>query len=615
MRAFPAAVGGWVSNQNLAAPARNPQGAAVLENIFPTATGGIIRRGSAIYATLDGGDTPVTALFSYNNGNNKKFFGSTATTVYDITTVTSPINYTLATENGDDIVTENGDNIGQLSTGGLEAIENLTGGAWIDTQFATTGGTFLIIVNGSDQMHIYDGLRWFPIDDVGIYTLDFDAEVTAFEQGQIVTGGTSGATGYIAYVDSDGSTGRLYLSDSAGTFVDNETITSSTGSATVNGVATAYYTGITGVDTTNLDYVWIYKGRVFFVQKDSMNAWYLGIDSIGGVADFFPLGGEFQLGGKLLFGASWSLDSSGSGGLSEQCVFISDQGEVVVYQGLSPDEASTWSKVGTYRIGKPLGRNAWFRAGGDIIIATDLGDIPLSQAIRRDIAALAPAAVSFPIETEWNEAVELRRSAEWHQIIWPEGQMVLVALPTVNQQPAEMFVANARTGAWAKFTNWSGTCFEVFNGRLFFGSQDGKVIEANVTGLDQGETYTGVYVPLFDDFGSPASRKIPHIARAVTRGPRDINPKLSVMEDYVIDMPTPPAASAVQSGSEWGVGIWGQAVWGQSQSLKVQQNWTSVGGYFYAGAPSFQVTSGALITLDCEIIRLELTYESADIVS
>lgn len=612
---FPAAVAGWISNQNLAAPTPGPQGAAVLENIFPTATGGIVRRGSAIYATLGGGDLPVTALFSYNNGNNRKLFAANADTVYDITIISTPINYTLGTDDGDQIVTDTGDYLGQLSTGGLEVIIGATGGNWIDTQFATTGGTFLIIVNGEDEMFIYDGSLWFPIDEFGIYTLDFDAEVSEFLEGETVTGGTSGATGYIAHVDSTGTTGRLYLADAIGTFQDNETITSASGEATVNGVATPYYTGIEGVETDTLDYVWVYKNRLFFVQKDSMNAWYLPVDQVGGTAEVFPLGGVFTLGGKLLFGASWSLDSSGSGGLSEQCVFISDQGEVAVYQGSDPSSASNWTKVGTYRIGKPLGRNAWFRAGGDMVIATDIGDIPLSQAIQRDYAALAPAAVSFPIETAWNEAVALRRAADWHQVIWPENQMVLVALPTINQQPAEMFVANARTGAWAKFTNWNGTCLEVFNGRLFFGSEDGKVIEANVTGLDQGQTYTAVYVPLFIDFGSPASRKIPKIARAVTRGPQDVNPQLSVAEDYIISLPPPPAASSIQSGSEWGVGIWGQAVWGEQQSPKIKQNWASVGGYFYAGAPAYQLTSGSIVPLDEEIIRLELTYETADLVT
>src|SRR3546814_8798766 len=67
-------------------------------------------------------------------------------------------------------------------------------------------------------------------------------------------------------------------------------------------------------------------------------------DSIGGPAEPFPLGGVFGLGGSLLFGSAWSIDSSSDSGLSEQNIFVSTEGEVAVYQGSDPGEAATWSK-------------------------------------------------------------------------------------------------------------------------------------------------------------------------------------------------------------------------------------------------------------------------------
>lgn len=48
----------------------------------------------------------------------------------------------------------------------------------------------------------------------------------------------------------------------------------------------------------DLNYVWVYKNRLFFVEKDSLNAWYLPVDSIGGAAEKFPLGGVFTRGGS-----------------------------------------------------------------------------------------------------------------------------------------------------------------------------------------------------------------------------------------------------------------------------------------------------------------------------
>src|SRR3546814_3635141 len=85
---------------------------------------------------------------------------------------------------------------------------------------------------------------------------------------------------------------------------------------------------------------------------------------------------------------------SSDSGLSEQNIFVSTEGEVAVYQGSDPGEAATWSKVGVYRIGKPLGARAHFRGGGDIAIATSVGLVPLSKAISLDVTSLNVATVS-----------------------------------------------------------------------------------------------------------------------------------------------------------------------------------------------------------------------------
>lgn len=618
---FPAAIGGWVANQNIGAPAANaPQGAVVLENIFPTAPSGEIRRGSDLYATLGDGSLPTTAMFTYNFGNNKKFFGATEETVYDITSVTAAENILLVDENGNNIVDEFGNNIGEFSTLGLfEVIEGLTGGNWIDEQFATTGGNFLIIVNGEDPMHLYDGTDWYAITDEDVNQLNYDAETVAFTAGETLTGGTSGATAVITRVVDNGTTGSLILGDvTGGPFQDDETITDGAGgSATADGVDVQLFEGITGtlpdgsaLSTSDFSYVWAFKNRLFFILKDSLDFYYLPVDQIGGAASLFPMGAEFSLGGKLYIGATWSLDAGN--GLQDNCAFITDEGEVVVYSGTDPATAANWQKVGRYQTGKPRGPKAFIRAGGDLVFAEDIGFVPLSQSLQTDYSVLSSTAVSYPIETEWNNAVSLRSSETWDCIVWSEKQMVVVALPTVNEQQPAMFVSNARTGAWAHFTNWSGTCLEIFNGRLFFGSEDGKIVEAYVTGLDQGAPYTATYVPLFSDFGDSGAQKIGLMARVQTRGPYDIAPQMSAQVNWVVDLPPQPSAASVPEGGEWGTGIWGTSVWGSVRAKTWQGEWVSVGGMGYSMAPGMQVTSGSVIPLDTEIIAIDLSYDMAD---
>ncbi|MCY1741157.1 hypothetical protein [Ensifer sp. SL37] len=604
-----------MANQNLSTPTPGTQGAIILENIFPTATGAVIRRGSDIYATLGAGDLPVTALFTYNFGNNKKFFGATETTVFDITTVSSPINYQIADEEGDNLVTDLGFYIGQLSTVGLEAIEGMTGGNWIDEQFATTGGNYLIIVNGADPMHVFDGTMWYAITDEPVNRLNFDAQTVNFTVGQTVTGGTSGATATIVDIVDNGATGFLILGTiTGGPFQDNETITDGLGgSATADGVNVQLFGAITGtlpdgspLQTSSFSYVWAYKNRLFFILKDSLDVYYLPVDQITGAATLFQMGAEFSLGGKLMIGATWAGDYGN--GLNDNCIFVTDEGEIVVYNGTNPATAADWLKVGRYQLGKPRGPKAFIRAGGDLVFATSIGFVPLSQALNVDSAVLSSVAISYSIETAWNDAVALRSSEAWDCIVWDDKQMVVISLPTVNEQSPSMYVTNARTGAWGNFTNWSGTCLEIFNGRLFFGSQDGKVIEAWVTGLDQGLPYTATYVPLFTDFGNSGAQKIGKMARMQTRGPHKIKPQLSTQTNYVVELRAPPSATPVPTGSEWGTGTWGVSAWGSAQTKTWQGDWYSVGGIGSALAPSAQITSGSIVPLDAEIISIDYSY-------
>src|SRR5690606_3983232 len=139
-----------------------------------------------------------------------------------------------------------------------------------------------------------------------------------------------------------------------------------------------------------------------------------------------------------------------------------------------------------------------------LVFATTIGFVALSTAVQVDYAALSPKAVSFSIEDAWNEAVAFR-GRDWVCCLWPESQMVAIAPPATNDEPL-FLVSNARTGAWAPFTNWNATCMEVFEGRMFFGTPDGYVMEAMVGGTDRGIPFTGTYMPLFTAHGQPTAR-------------------------------------------------------------------------------------------------------------
>lgn len=619
-RKWEAPVQGWVSNRALAHPqSLDGPGAARLDNFFPQSTGVQLRRGKERYATLEDTDDDVTALFTYKSGAIEQMFGANNSTIYDLTTVPFPESQELGDGLGDLLGDDLGNSFGWFSTAGLDVATGYTNGDWSVIQFATTGGIFLIGVNGVDTGFIYDGDTFYPYVAGGVSRLDYDAETSPFTEGEILTGGTSGATATIWRVVDNGTDGYLLLTDVTGSFQDNETITDgSGGSADADGVASAVAPGADFGSLTSADmsYVWAYNERVYFAQKDSLSSWYLAVDSVGGSATEFPLIGVFDLGGSLLFGQRWSLESGGEGGLSDQNTFVSTQGEVAIYQGIDPGDAASWRLVGVYRIGRPLGKHAFIRGGGDLAIATTVGLVPLSRAISLDVTALNVATVSYKIADAWTEAVQLRGDSNWRTGIWPERKMAIVSPPDLQGSSSPvMFVSNTETGAWAPFTNWQALCMTVFRGELYFGSPNGRVFRANATGLDDGEPYTGVVVPLFDDLGAPASAKIGTVARAVTRSNLRLVDRIDLLTDYNLTLPAPPDAPPAPAANVWGEAVWGQAVWGAVTPTVIGNSWRSVGGAGYTLAPCYQVTSGSIAPLDAEVISFDTLHTTGAVVS
>ncbi|MGL4811909.1 MAG: hypothetical protein ACRCXM_09035 [Beijerinckiaceae bacterium] len=449
---------------------------------------------------------------------------------------------------------------------------------------------FTYVSGGSQKM--------FAAVSTGIREITSVATPDVFSGPDVLTGKTSGNWNVVQFATAGGEF-LIGVNGSDAAFLYNGT------TFTATTITTPFGSGLT---TANLSYVWVYKQRIYFLQKDSMNVWYLPVDSVGGALTLLPLGGVFVRGGVLTWGQAWSLDSGGSGGLSEQCVFVTTEGEVAAYQGLFPGDAN-WTKVSSYRIGRPMGDKAFMRAGGDIVIATTVGFVSLAAASRMDYAALGQNAVSYPIEDDWAEAVQSRGQIDWRVEVWPDQQMALISPPPIVGAVPVLFVVNVNTGKWCIFNNWDARSLGLFQGSMFFGSANGAVRQAMVGGTDEGLPYTGKILPLFDDLGQPGSIKIAKMARAIIRSTFATNPRLSGQSDYNVNLPPTPSLGMPPVGSEWGVGSWGVALWGQDRNSIVTADWVPVGAYGHDISIGVQVTSGAVTPVDVELVRIDLMFD------
>lgn len=367
---------------------------------------------------------------------------------------------------------------------------------------------------------------------------------------------------------------------------------------------------ITGVTAADLIYVWGYRNRLYFVEKTSMSAWYLPVDSVAGAATKFPLGGVFTLGGELLIGASWSANLNNT--TNELCVFITSQGEVAVYGGSYPGDTTGWGLQGLYRIGKPLGRNSVFKAGGDLAIMTEDGIVPMSKVVSLDRVALANEAITKPIQPSWLSAVTPRTLLDgWSITVWPLEQMAIVNLPQLDANDRQQFVANARSGAWCRYTGWDAHSFAVYNNKLYFGTSDGRIMRGETTGQDDGDLYSGKLVWSYNDFKAGPMRKQVKAVRPLYRTTFNAIPSFGMLADYATTTaPAPSAAVESASGALWDTAVWDTAVWPGTSTQKA--SWKIVTGFGAVLAPVMQVSVSSTTDPELDMLQMDVLYETGE---
>lgn len=584
---FPAPIRGWVLNESLAMP--QPGGALVLDNWICTTTGVKVRGGTSKYATLG---ASATALFSYKS-TTEFFFAATATAIYDITTVADP-----------DVVP-------------TAAVSGQTAGAYSTAQFGTAGGDYLLAANGSDFVKYYDGAVWNPITDTEVKQIDYTGLTGALVVGETLTGATSGHTATILSVNPSSATaGVVKIDAAAGTaFTSGETITSPSGSAVTDGIETVASTvQITGVATTALSHVWSFANRLFFVEKDTKTAWYLPVDSIGGAASSFSLAGIFKKGGSLLFGAAWSLDAGD--GLDDKCIFVSTEGEVAVYEGTNPGSAADWRKAGVYDITRPLGPKAVMQAGGDLLVATEAGMVPISQAIRNDAAALSMKSVSAKIAPFWQQEASRLAAWNWEVVKWPAKNIMIVSQPGPDTDEGACLVANLQTGAWSRFTGLQTRCLGFYDDFAFYGNPDGNIYRMESGGSDDGAIYTAAYLGQHDELGVSSRQKTVTMMRPLFRVVGPIVPQVTAQTDYTASVEGSPPSTAPDFGPGiWDVALWGAASWdGGGQRFNTAQ-WHSVGRTGYTIAPQVQLSYGNVNLPDVELVSIDAQFHVGALVT
>jgi hypothetical protein len=546
----PAPIGGWNARDSVAE--MNPLDAVVLENFYPTPSQIQLRKGYTQYATGITGQ--VDTLMQYSGGSTSKFFAAAGTAIYDV------------------------------STGGTatSVVTGQNSDRWQYVNASTAGGNFLTAVNGTDPALLYDGTNW--IEYANTSTAQTISNLTS--SGTTCTLVTSSAHGLQTgnQVTITGATPVAYNGTFLITVTNATTFTYTALSAPATSPASPLgsYTVakfITGVDSSNLIHVNLHKERLYFVEEGTLKFWYLGTNAISGAATSYDLGGIARNGGYIMAMGTWTLDAGY--GVDDYAVFITNNGEAIVFKGSNPSDPNDWSLIGVWQLGQVFARRCFFKFAGDLLLMTQDGIVPLAGALQS--SRLDPRInVTDKIYYAVSQAADLYNTQfGWQIHYYAKQNMLIFNIPVVGGQ--QQFVMHNITKAWANFTNINANCFEVYDEDMYFGG-DGYVgkfwdgLSDNDTNIKascqqaysyfdargQLKRFTMVRPILFTDNGLPA----------ILCG---INTDFDT-QNNIGQISFNPAF--INTGI-WDTGVWDESNWGGGNTIS--KNWQGVTGIGYAG--------------------------------
>jgi len=349
---------------------------------------------------------------------------------------------------------------------------------------------------------------------------------------------------------------------------------------------------ITGVTTTTLANICLFKNRVWFFQKNTLVAWYLPTNAVGGAAQKVDLSAVARFGGHLVDLDTWTLDAGY--GVDDNLAFITSTGEVIVYSGTDPASANTWALIGVWKLGSPIGTRCMLKWGGDLLILTYDGLMPMAgslQSSRLDPRVALSNKIQGAITAATTSYGGDHAAVGWQIVYNAKRNAVWINVPVATGQQ-QQYVMNTITKSWAQFTGWPATCWEIFDDDPYFGGTGIVYVAWDDTYADDGANITAVALQAFNYFGTRGVKK--YFTRARPSIFSNGSPALFVgmNVDFDTSNTTAPLTFTPSVSGAWGTALWDSGLWGDNNTI--QNTWIGITGIGYCGGTQLQSASQGL---------------------
>jgi hypothetical protein len=342
---------------------------------------------------------------------------------------------------------------------------------------------------------------------------------------------------------------------------------------------------VTGLPASLIS-VAVFKNRVWFVAEDDSAVYYLDtVDAITGTASQFEMGSLLRNGGSIRGLINWTLDAGT--GIDDYMVVVGSQGDVGVWQGTDPSDAEKFSLRGVWYVGPVPKYGRFFTAyGGDVMIVSELGLVPVSRLVNGQFSEIQPGPAQ-KIQSVLSPLIsKLRGVSAWDIFIVPSSDVLIIKLPE-DTGVYTQFAMNVNTAAWCAFSSMPMACCTLLNGQLYFGTEDGRVAKGLFGDLDGteidgtgGNPVEGDVQTAFNAFGTPAQLKKFGMARPIFIASAPPSVKLQINTQYTfVSVGGSPSFTTANTGV-WNNSLWNIANWaGSSNSYQAWVGTTGLGYY------------------------------------
>lgn len=347
-----------------------------------------------------------------------------------------------------------------------------------------------------------------------------------------------------------------------------------------------------GMTTTKFSNITLFKNRLWFIEKDTLRAWYLPTLSIGGAAEYIDLSAVAKYGGHLVDLDTWTIDAGY--GVDDNLAFMTNNGEVIIFRGTDPASAATWSLTGVWKLGSPIGTRAMLKYAGDLLILTYDGLMPMAQSLQS--SRLDPrVALSNKIQGAIAKATSLYGShtATGWQILYSAKNNALWINVPVQDDLQEQFVMNTITTSWCRFTGWGAYCWEIYGDEPYFGGNGFVGLAWDDTYQDDTANIVTTASQAYNYFESRGVKKYFTRARPTIMTDGFPNIGLGINVDFETNTDAAAVASgAVPAYAKWDTGKWDTGIWGGG--MQVYNNWQGITGIGYCGSLVMKTSSAGI---------------------